>query len=60
LTSNLIDGMASLRSGDADVIPHCHRRRPAIAKTGAFTFAPGQTTKTITIEVNYDSTKKTN
>ena len=31
-----------------------------IAKTGTLTFAPGETTKTITIEVKGDSKKETN
>jgi hypothetical protein len=31
-----------------------------VAKTGTLTFAPGETTKTITIEVNGDSKKEAN
>jgi hypothetical protein len=31
-----------------------------VAKTGTFTFAPGETTKTITIEVKGDSKKEAN
>ncbi len=31
-----------------------------VAKTGTLTFAPGETTKTITIEVKGDSKKETN
>ena len=43
-----VDGAAT--TGDSDYI----------AKTGTLTFAPGETTKTITIEVKGDSKKETN
>ena len=43
-----VDGTATSRSGDY------------IAKTGTLTFAPGETTKTITIEVKGDSKKEAN
>jgi Calx-beta domain/FG-GAP-like repeat len=43
-----VDGTAT--TGDGDYI----------AKTGTLTFAPGETTKTITIEVNGDSNKEAN
>src|SRR6185503_16235324 len=43
-----LDGTAT--TGDSDYI----------AKTGTLTFAPGETTKTITIEVNGDNKKESN
>jgi hypothetical protein len=43
-----VDGTATSGSGDY------------IAKTGTLTFAPGETTKTITIEVKGDNRKETN
>jgi len=42
-----VDGTATTSDGDY------------VAKTGTLTFAPGETTKTITIEVKGDSKKET-
>ncbi len=39
---------------------HCAGRFYADANTGTLTFAPGETTKTITIEVKGDSKKEAN
>ena len=36
------------------------RLPPTVAQTGTLTFAPGETTKTITIEVKGDSKKEAN
>jgi hypothetical protein len=43
-----VDGTATTGNGDY------------VAKTGTLTFAPGETTKTITIEVKGDSKKEAN
>ncbi len=58
-TSCLRDLTTSSNQGLANAI-HCSARFRAYAKTGTLTFAPGETTKTITIAVKGDSKKEAN
>src|SRR5262249_21009294 len=50
LSYRTVDGTATSKNGNADYV----------AKTGTLTFAPGETTKTITIEVKGDNQKEPN